>query len=100
MSTQTLSRWIKNIWENSGIDISYFSAYSTRHALTSAASRGGINIESILKAAGWMQKSNTFARFYMGNIMGDKTSFALSILNNNHKQMFSFIKYCPLVFYF
>ena len=37
--TQTLSRWIRSIMSQSGVDISIFTAYSTRHAATSAAKR-------------------------------------------------------------
>lgn len=83
VTTQTLSRWIKNVLETSGIDISCFSAYSTRHAATSQ-NRDGVNIDIVLKTAGWTQKSNTFARFYKRNIIKEKTSFALTILNKTH----------------
>ena len=63
-SSQTISRWIKNTLEASGIDTEIFSAHSTRHASTSAAARNGINIENIRKTAGWTENSRVFARFY------------------------------------
>lgn len=84
VTTQTLSRWIKNVLGSSGIDISCFSAHSTRHASTSAANRDGVSIDVILRTAGWTQKSNTFAQFYRRNVVGDSSSFALSILNSSH----------------
>lgn len=64
-STQTLSRWVKSILGDSGIDTNLFSAHSTRHASTSAASRKDINIDTIRKSAGWTEKSATFTRFYV-----------------------------------
>ncbi|XP_063839262.1 uncharacterized protein LOC135088343 [Ostrinia nubilalis] len=70
-TTQTISRWVKQVLADSGIDISIFTAHSTRHAATSAASRAGSNIETIRKAAGWSNTSSTFARFYHRNIQDD-----------------------------
>lgn len=63
-SAQTLSRWIKNMLGESGIDTSIFSAHSTRHASTSAAERNGVSLDLIRKTAGWSDKSQTFALFY------------------------------------
>lgn len=87
VGSQTLSRWIKTVLNNSGLDISKFSAYSTRHASTSAAERSGVNIDLILKAAGWTEKSQTFAKFYKRPIDTDNTSFALAILNSSCKPL-------------
>lgn len=81
VGSQTLSRWIKSVLSNSGLDTSKFSAYSTRHASTSAAERSGVNIDLILKAAGWTEKSQTFARFYKRPICADNTLCARTILN-------------------
>ena len=63
-SVQTLSRWIKDILRDSGIDTDKFSGYSTRHASTSAADRSGVSLDTIRKTAGWTDKSSTFAKFY------------------------------------
>lgn len=78
--TQTISRWIKEVLTESGIDTQMFSAHSTRHASTSAALRKGTSIDEIFKTAGWTQKSSTFARFYNRPLL--KQSFASSILDN------------------
>ncbi|XP_074034136.1 uncharacterized protein [Leptinotarsa decemlineata] len=51
-STQTLSRWIKNVLSLSGIDCNIFKGYSTRHAATSAAARDGLSVDAIRKTAG------------------------------------------------
>ena len=44
-TSQSISRWIKDSLEESGINTTIFKAHSTRHASTSAAARGGTNIE-------------------------------------------------------
>nr|CAH7737444.1 unnamed protein product [Callosobruchus chinensis] len=51
-STSTISRWIKDILEWSGLDMSIFKPQSTRHASTSYAARAGVSFETILLAAG------------------------------------------------
>lgn len=79
-SKQTLSRWVKNILETSGIDTNIFKAHSTRHAASSSAFKQGVPLEEIYRSAGWTQTSNTFARFYNRPIT-NKGSFAISILN-------------------
>jgi integrase len=63
-SSQTIGRWIKQVLQESGIDTTIFSAHSTRHATTSAASRAGVSVEMIRKAAGWSNQSAVFANFY------------------------------------
>lgn len=80
VSTQTISRWIKKVMCKSGIDINIFSAYSTRHASTSAAKRQGVNIDQIRKTASWSKDSETFARFYNRCVNSDNTQFAEAIL--------------------
>lgn len=80
VSAQTLSRWIKFVLGKSGLDTSIFTAHSTRHASTSAASRKGINVDLIRKTAGWSEASNVFASFYNRPLMSYQ-SFAEAILN-------------------
>uniref|UniRef100_A0A1Y1N2Y1 Tyr recombinase domain-containing protein n=1 Tax=Photinus pyralis TaxID=7054 RepID=A0A1Y1N2Y1_PHOPY len=80
-TAQTLSRWIKIILQKSGVDVTKFSAYSTRHAATSAASRKGLNFDTIRLSAGWSQNSNMFATVYNRPICSDK-SFAETVLGD------------------
>ncbi|XP_026318671.1 uncharacterized protein LOC113229329 [Hyposmocoma kahamanoa] len=75
-SCQTISRWTKTTIEEAGIDMTSFTAHSTRHASTSAAKRSGLNIEDIRKTAGWSQNSETFARFYNRPVINDPSSFS------------------------
>ena len=46
-----------------GINTSVFKSHSTRAAATSAAHLANVNVELIMKAAGWTNVS-TFAKFY------------------------------------
>ena len=62
-SSQTISRWLKNVMSQCGID-GNFTGHSTRHAATSKAFKQGLNVNSIKNAAGWSKKSQVFAKFY------------------------------------
>ncbi|KAL0879323.1 hypothetical protein ABMA27_003101 [Loxostege sticticalis] len=78
VTSQTISRWIKDTLSDSGIDTSIFTAHSTRHASTSAAKRCGVNIDVIRKTAGWSESSKTFAKFYNRDFI-ESCDFASSI---------------------
>lgn len=83
-TTQSISRWIKQVLLKSGIDITRFSAHSTRHASTSAASAAGVNIETIRRTAGWTNTSNAFTKYYNRTVI-DEGNFARSVcLSNNN----------------
>lgn len=71
-SAATISRWIKTVLTESGIDTCVFSAHSTRHASTSAAKRNGVSIDIIKRSAGWSGNSLTFAKFYNRPILPDE----------------------------
>lgn len=79
--SQTLSKWIKETLEVSGIDTKIFSGHSTRHAATSAAYRSGVSIDIIRNTAGWSESSQMFATFYNRPIIKDNSVFAKSLLN-------------------
>lgn len=72
VTASTISRWIKNTMKESGIDMSVFSAHSTRHASCSVAFERGVNIDNIRRTAGWTGVSNTFGRFYNRPIIDNK----------------------------
>nr|XP_049705912.1 uncharacterized protein LOC126056540 [Helicoverpa armigera] len=83
VNSQTLSRWIKNVLCDSGVDTSKFKAHSTRHASTSAALRSGVSIDLIRKTAGWSGSSSVFARFYQRPVLTDNANdFAVSVLES------------------
>ena len=82
VTTQTLSRWVKAILQESGIN-SNFTAHSARHASTSAALRGGASADSILKAAGWTASSTVFATFYSRPLVDEAGDFAHAVLRRS-----------------
>ena len=63
VSTDTISRWLKEVIGLAGIDTKIFKGHSTRSAVTSKASRLGISMKDILERANWTNES-TFQRFY------------------------------------
>lgn len=81
-SSQSISRWIKQVLGESGVDVARFSAHSTRHASTSAARASGLSVDAIRKAAGWTASSQAFARFYHRPI-ADESNFARAVLTSN-----------------
>ena len=59
----TIARWLKEVLKLSGVDVSVFTAHSTRSASASAAADSGVTTSDILKAADWSTES-VFRRFY------------------------------------
>lgn len=81
VTSQTLSHWIKDTLQCSGVNTDIFTAHSTRHAATSTANRSGVNIDIIRKTAGWSDSSSVFAKFYNKEIISVANRFAESILD-------------------
>ena len=63
VSGETISRWIKKVMFEAGLDIELFKPHSTRAAAASAASDSGLDIQTIMDAVGW-SNANIFAKFY------------------------------------
>ena len=63
VSKDTISRWLKNVLFEAGIDASIFKGHSTRAASASAAKRDNVDDYNILRTAGWNNNS-TFKQFY------------------------------------
>lgn len=82
ISSQTVSKWIKQVLFKSGVDVSVFSAHSTRHASTSAALAKGVDISTIRSTANWSENSKVFANFYNRPITRSREEFARAILDN------------------
>ena len=91
-SSQTLSRWVKTTLKKCGIDTTVFTAYSTRHAATSAAARKGASIDTIRCSAGWSSRSNMFALFYHRQIKDN--NFAPLVLSSTSKFLLLFLFFC------
>ena len=62
-SRDTLGRWLREVMQTAGIDVTKYTAHSTRSAAVSAAQSKNVPVEIILKTAGWASE-NTFAQFY------------------------------------
>ncbi len=70
VSKDTLARWIKNVITKAGVDVSTFSAHSTRAASTSAMFNAGVPVDRILQVAGW-SNATTFERYYHRGLKTD-----------------------------
>ena len=62
-SKDSISRWIKTVMSQAGVDTTRFAPHSVRCASTSAARRGGAPINEIMKKAGWAS-TDVFAKYY------------------------------------
>ena len=90
VSRDTISRWIKIVLQQAGVDVEKFSPHSTRSASTSAMYNRGASLDSILQAAGWSTDS-TFKKFYLKSIQPsvaddsgaqDRKSLSQSVLDS------------------
>ena len=79
ITSSTLSRWIKCILKDSGIDTSTFKGHSTRSAATSPARNKSVSVMDIMKVADW-SNSNTFTKFYYKPIQSSE--FGHRVLSN------------------
>ena len=52
-----IARWLRTILKEAGIDSSIVGGHSTRGVSASAAARGGVTLEEILKVANWSLES-------------------------------------------
>lgn len=77
---ETISRWLKTILHEAGIDVSVFKGHSTRAAATSKAKRNFGQIDDILQTAGW-KNSTIFGKYY-NKPLDNSASFAESVLNS------------------
>ena len=68
VGSATAARYVKLFLGDAGIDLTVFTAHSTRSASTSLGNNLGMRFADIAKSAGWRQES-TFQRFYRKPIM-------------------------------
>ena len=78
ISSQTVSRWLRNILNLAGINPT-FTGHSTRSASTTAAAEAGIPLELILDAADW-SSAGTFRAHYLRPTSLSKETFANSVI--------------------
>ena len=80
VARDTVSRWVKQVLQSAGIDITKYSAHSCRAASTSNVKVKGLNIAEIIKCAGWSTAS-TFARFYDKPVSNTSANLGSVLLN-------------------
>lgn len=81
VTTDTLSRWLKEVLKLAGTD--KFTGHSTRAASSSAAKRFNVDIATILQAAGWTS-ALTFNKFH-NKPLQTKSSFGEALLDSSLK---------------
>jgi len=84
VTTQTISRWLRETLELAGVDTNIFKAHSFRHASTSRAFAQGVDIDNIFERAGWSANSTVFARFYNRPIYNVNHEFPDAILSTRN----------------
>ena len=67
VTSTTIAIWVVNVLKEAGVNVSVFSAHSTRSTASSKASDKGLNLAEISKAAG-LSNAKTFAMFYKKTI--------------------------------
>ncbi|XP_045158583.2 uncharacterized protein LOC123524443 [Mercenaria mercenaria] len=80
VSSCTIAKWIKSVLGKAGIDMSVFTAHSTRGASTSALTNR-VPIDTILRTAGW-KRDCVFRKFYKRDITNN-SDFSNGILKLN-----------------
>ena len=76
----TVSRWVKQVLQFAGIDITEYSIHSCRATSASNVKVKGLNIAEIMKSAGWSTAS-TFARLYDKPVSNTSAKFGSVLLN-------------------
>ena len=79
-SLQTLTRWVKFGLQKAGINVTRFSAGSTRAAASNAALRAGVPIQTILARAAWATES-TFQKWYRKPLVNQSPDFQTAVLS-------------------
>ena len=62
--SSTLAGWCMHMLQWAGINTTVFSSHSTRSAAGSRINNLGVSFKGLAKAAGWSEKSKTFAVHY------------------------------------
>lgn len=84
VTKDTIARWVKTTMERSGIDTKKFTGHNTRAASTSCVKAAGLNLQQVMKSAGWFN-SSTFAKFYQKPVVTN--NFCLTILDTTDNEV-------------
>lgn len=80
VGSQTVSRWLCNVLELAGIDVTVYGAHSYRSSSSSKAKVSGVSTDTILKRVGWSAKSQTFAVYY-NRVVEHDVEYANAVLS-------------------
>jgi lambda repressor-like predicted transcriptional regulator len=53
VTKDSISRWVKSVLQQAGVDVTKYTAHSSRAATTSHTKRKGLSLQDIMKTAGW-----------------------------------------------
>ena len=81
VSTDTISRWLKEVLAMSGIDTTVYKGHSTRSASSSAAEKNKVPLSTIMENAGWFN-AETFRKFYSRPVTPPKENYGQLLLEN------------------
>jgi integrase len=81
VSSSSISRWIKSVLMEAGVESS-FSAHSTRGAAASRAVTQGVPIDLVLATGDWAAES-TFTRFYRRPTSSSNLSISQAVLSQH-----------------
>ena len=79
VTKDTISKWLRTVMVNSGIDCDKFKVHSIRSAASSKARLNFVSIDKIISVAGW-SNNKTFATFYNKPITTSNEEFSNAVL--------------------
>lgn len=82
VSKDTIARWNKMILAAAGINTQKYTAHSSRASSTSSCNSKGLNMQEIMKVAGWAN-AGTFAAFYKKPIESSEKNFGHVLLRDH-----------------
>ena len=74
VTTSTISRWLREIMTDAGVNTTLFKAHSVRGASTSKASKEGLSVGQIIEKANW-SNAGTFQKFYCRTVKDSERDF-------------------------
>ena len=79
IATSTVSRWLREIMTEAGVNTDIFKAHSVRGASTSKASHEGLSVGQIIETANW-SNATTFQKFYCRTLQQSNTTYQDTVL--------------------
>ena len=68
VSSQRFSKWIVDVLERCGVDVSKFNAHSIRSAAATSMLQSGHSVDEVMRRAHWKSRS-VFRKFYGRSLM-------------------------------